>query len=223
MRAEKKDTGQRRKEIAQAALEVMSRHGLRGLSIAAVARRVGLSPSAIYRHYTGKDQMLDAALDHLREVFLGNVAAGRAETEDPMERLRAVVRRHLAFFLENIALPRIIFSDESIAARPHRRARVYGIVRDYLGAIAEIIRDGQDRGLLGRRVDPETGALLFMGTVQPAGFLRLLSGGEFDIAAHLERAWPLYEQLLLDTGPEPGRRTKGAAVRASRVSTTRRT
>ena len=216
MRAEKKETGLRKREIAQAALDVMSAHGLRGLSIAAVARRVGLSPSAIYRHYTGKDQVLDAALEYLRDVFLGNVAAVAAESDDPLRRLHLLVRRHLDFFMRNIALPRIIFSDESIAARPERRARVYRLVRSYLDAIAAIVRDGQERGLLARRVDPETAALLFLGTVQPGGFLRLLSGGQFDVAAHLDRVWPLYEALLSPSGTEPARAARRPAPRRAK-------
>lgn len=211
MRAEKKDTELRRRQIAEAALDVMSANGLRGLSIAAVARRVGLTPSAIYRHYTGKDQVLDAALEHLRQTFLGNVAAVRAETDDPLERLRRLVQRHLAFFMQNIALPRIIFSDETIAAHSERRARVYRLVRGYLDAIADVVRDGQARGLLGRRIDPDTASLLFLGMVQPGGFLRLLSGGQFDVAAHLDRVWPLYESLLLDSGPEPAAAAKRRA------------
>lgn len=223
MRAEKRDTELRKKQIAEAALDVMSSHGIRGLSIAAVARRVGLTPSAIYRHYTGKDQVLDAALAYLHETFLGNVAAVIAETDDPFRRLRLLVRRHLDFFMRNIALPRIIFSDESIAARPDRRARVYRIVRSYLDAIAGIVRDGQERGLLAARVDPETAALLFIGTVQPGGFLRLLSGGEFDTAAHLDRVWPLYEALLSPSGTAPKQAARRPAPRRAKGSGPRRT
>jgi AcrR family transcriptional regulator len=211
-RAEKRGTDLRREEIAQAALELMSAEGIRGLNIAALARKVGLAPSAIYRHYRGKDQILEAALAHVHDVFMANVAVVRAESDDPLVRLRLLVRRHLAFFMRNIALPRIVFSDETIAARPELRARVFRLVRDYLDAIAEIVREGQAQRRLSRRVDPDTAALLFLGTVQPAGFLRLLSGGTFDVAAHLDRAWPHYESLL--AAPKPAS-ARSAARRAS--------
>lgn len=195
-RAERLDTQLRKRQIAQAALEIMSADGLKALSIAAVARRVGLAPSAIYRHYQGKDEVLDAALDFIRETFLGNAAASRAVSDDPLERLRDLVGRHLAFFMRNRALPRIIFSDETVASVPRRRARVYRMVCAYLREIAEIVREGQRSGTLTSRIDPGTAALLFLGMIQPAGFLRLLSGGEVDVAAHLRRVWPLYEAIL---------------------------
>ncbi|HEY6572448.1 MAG TPA: helix-turn-helix domain-containing protein, partial [Candidatus Eisenbacteria bacterium] len=62
MRTRKLATEVRRDQIAAAALQIIAAHGVRGLSLAAVARRVGLVPSAIYRHFAGKDEILDATL-----------------------------------------------------------------------------------------------------------------------------------------------------------------
>ena len=58
---EKLDTEIRPEQLSQAALALIAAHGLEGLSIARVARRVGLVPSAIYRHYSGKDDLVDYA------------------------------------------------------------------------------------------------------------------------------------------------------------------
>ena len=60
MRQPKVGTQIRREQIAEAALGLVAAEGVRRLSIAAVARRVGLVPSGIYRHYKSKDQVLDA-------------------------------------------------------------------------------------------------------------------------------------------------------------------
>ncbi|MBI2220156.1 MAG: helix-turn-helix transcriptional regulator [Acidobacteria bacterium] len=53
----KLDTEIRQEQIAQAALAVVARHGIRRLSIASVARRVGIVPSAPYRHFENKDDL----------------------------------------------------------------------------------------------------------------------------------------------------------------------
>ncbi len=54
MAREKLDTEIRQEQIAQAALSLIASRGIKGLSVAAVARRVGLVPSGIYRHFKGK-------------------------------------------------------------------------------------------------------------------------------------------------------------------------
>ena len=95
MPRQKLHTEVRRDQLTDATLAVVADHGLRGLSVAAVARRVGLTPSAIYRHFPSKDAMLDAVLDRMRERLHGAIAASRAESDDPVDVLRRLlVRRH---------------------------------------------------------------------------------------------------------------------------------
>ena len=111
----------RREQIAEAALQLVASEGVKRLSIAAVARRVGLVPSGIYRHFKSKDAMLDAVLDLLDAKLQANVEAARKETADPLDRLHGLFLRHIRIIREGQAFPRIIFSDEALAARPDAR------------------------------------------------------------------------------------------------------
>ena len=55
MSDQKLDTEIRKEQIAEAALGLLASQGLGRLSVAAVARRVGLVPSGVYRHFMNKD------------------------------------------------------------------------------------------------------------------------------------------------------------------------
>jgi len=66
------DTQVRQEQITQAALNLISANGLKGLSVAGVAKRIGLVPSAIYRHFNSKDQIIDATVDLIFDRLLGN-------------------------------------------------------------------------------------------------------------------------------------------------------
>ena len=135
----------RREQIAEAALQLVAGEGVKRLSIAAVARRVGLVPSGIYRHFKSKDAMLDAVLDLLDSKLQANVEAARKETADPLGRLHGLFLRHIRIIREGQAFPRIIFSDEALAARPQRKTRVRRIVGDYLAEVERMVREGQQR------------------------------------------------------------------------------
>src|SRR5690349_10945738 len=50
-----------RREILDAASKTLREHGVRGLSIAAVLERAGLSTRAFYRHFDSKDELVAAA------------------------------------------------------------------------------------------------------------------------------------------------------------------
>ena len=60
MRAPKVNTEIRQEQIAEAAIELIAAEGVNSLSIAGIAERVGIVPSAFYRHYKSKDEVLDA-------------------------------------------------------------------------------------------------------------------------------------------------------------------
>ncbi|GLX08451.1 TetR/AcrR family transcriptional regulator [Microbispora sp. NBRC 16548] len=62
--------GGRREEILDAALAIADERGLDGVSMRAVAERVGVTPMALYRHVGGKAELLDAMAGHLLSALL---------------------------------------------------------------------------------------------------------------------------------------------------------
>ena len=154
----------RREQIAAAALKLVADEGVKRLSIAAVARRVGLVPSGIYRHLKSKDAMLEAVLDLLQSRLQANVAAAREESEDAVKRLHGLFVRHICIIREGgQAFPRIVFSDEAGADNSQRKAHVRKIVSGYLGEIERMVREGQQQRRIERKLAPRTAAMLAYG------------------------------------------------------------
>jgi AcrR family transcriptional regulator len=208
MAAEKLDTLVRREQIIQAALSLIGSHGLRRLSVASLARRVGLVPSALYRHFKGKEDVIEAVLQHIRDSLQQNVRIVRAETTDPLEQLRRLLMRHLAMVRDNGALPRIVFSEDVYAGRPNRRARMFAGIRTYLDEVAATVQQGQTDGQIRPDVDPQTVATLFLGLIQPGAILWHMSDGAFDVTRHAERGWRLLSETLRTKAPPVPPRTR---------------
>jgi AcrR family transcriptional regulator len=197
MSEEKLDTQIRREQIAEAALQLVASQGLRRLSVAAVARRVGLVPSGIYRHFHSKEEILHAVLDRIRERLLENVRAACREHADPLECLRDVLMRHIRFIREGRAIPRIIFSDDIHTGRPELKEKVLGIFNQYSGQVADIVRRGQEQGLIRGELDPATVARMIFGIVIPAGILWHLTEGGFDVTRHATQAWEIICRAII--------------------------
>lgn len=196
MGTSKMETALRQEQITQAALNIVSTSGLKGLSIAAIADRIGLVPSAIYRHYKGKEEVLDAVIDLIGNRLLSNVEAICQETGDPVERLKRLLLRHIGMIKENQGIPRIIFSEDAYDNRPERREKVFGNVKKYLVKVSEIIRQGQEEGKIRTDTDPWSLAVMFLGLIQPSGILWHLSGGEFDVDRQARKSWDLFYDCL---------------------------
>jgi AcrR family transcriptional regulator len=200
MAEEKLDTKIRREQIAEAAMQIVASQGIKRLSIAALARRVGLVPSGIYRHFRSKGEILDAILEWIEKRLLGNIEAARSDASDPLEILRGILMRHIKFIREGRAIPRIIFSDDFHGGHTERRSRVLRIFQAYRGQVSDVIRQAQQQGKIRADAGPETLAMMIFGIVIPAGILWHLSEGGFDVTRHATRAWALFLDMIRPEG-----------------------
>jgi AcrR family transcriptional regulator len=214
MRAEKLTSEIRKKQIARVALGIIARQGVKGLSVAAVARQVGLVPSALYRHFKGKGEILDTTLEMIRELVLENVRSVRRESSQPLDQLKRLMMRHIRMIQEFQAIPRIIFSDEISASHPLRRTAIYKIIQEILGQVAEMIAQGQRQGQIKSDLGPETVSVMFLGLVQPPAILWYLSQGKFDALKHIKKAWPIFEKAVKIDFPAVGPSKKKISKKA---------
>jgi AcrR family transcriptional regulator len=203
MRAPKTDTERRQEQLAEAAIDLIAAEGVNALSIAGIAERVGIVPSAFYRHYKSKDEVLDAILDQLRKKLLGNAAAVRKETDKATERLKRLMERHVSLLAENHVIPQIVFSDSFYAGHRARKHKVKGIVSDYLAEVQKMVVEGQKEGTISPEIPPETVSVMFLGMVLPTAVIRNVTGGRFDGRRYVAEAWPVFHRGIATVSGRP--------------------
>lgn len=78
------------RRIAEAALDVLADGGIASFSIEAVAQRAAVGKATIYRRFDGRDELLSAALDHLRDDMpaLPSLPSARARLDVHLEMIR---------------------------------------------------------------------------------------------------------------------------------------
>jgi len=94
--------------LVTAARDLFLEVGEPGFSLREVARRVGVSPAAVYRHFDGKEALIFAACTQGFEVFSSYLVRALAAAT-PLERALAACEQYRAFGLENPLDYRFIF------------------------------------------------------------------------------------------------------------------
>ncbi|MFB7506228.1 TetR/AcrR family transcriptional regulator [Streptomyces broussonetiae] len=127
--------GDLRAACLRAAIELLEEGGGSGLSLRAVARRAGVSPTAPYRHYADRDALVSAvAAEGYRELAAA-LAAVHPSPSTPDD-LAAVAVAYVGFALDHPAMFRAMFvepcdpdSDERVAAAAVVSGYVDALVR----------------------------------------------------------------------------------------------
>ena len=130
--------GSRREQILEVAARLFARHGFHGVSIADLGAAVGVSGPALYRHFSGKEALLEEMLVGISEYLL---AGGRARTGDgdPRTELAALVDFHLDFATREPEL--IVVHDRDLANLPDpARRRVRVLQRTYVEIWVDTLR-----------------------------------------------------------------------------------
>lgn len=90
------DRHELRERIVSVSVELATELGEEGVTMRGIARRLGISATAIYQHFEGKSAIMQAVRLRGMQVVLGHVAAAFT-LDEPRECLLEMSRRYVAF------------------------------------------------------------------------------------------------------------------------------
>lgn len=86
----------RRRDLTEAALETLRRHGLQGATVARVASTLGMSQGIVHHYFKDKTALLEAAMRRANAELSAEVVALLRTARGPRERLVAVIEGNFA-------------------------------------------------------------------------------------------------------------------------------
>lgn len=102
--------GDVRRAAVAAAIEELEAHGHEAFTLERVARRVGVTAPAIYRHFAGREALLKAVLFETFVGFVAQVDGAVLAATDPAGRVRALGVTYVRFALDHPGWFRLQFS-----------------------------------------------------------------------------------------------------------------
>jgi TetR/AcrR family transcriptional regulator len=184
--------GERRQAVLEAACRVFSESSYRGATTAEIAREAGISEPILYRHFGSKRDLYLACLDDAWQSFRS--FAERAVAENPVGCLGAVADAYMVRGKKIRVIDLWIQALSEASGDDVIAAAVRAQVREVRDFFAEIIRDGQRRGVLNADRDAGAEAWMFVA----AGLLATMDhrlggvvGDDFQRVRASRRAWML--------------------------------
>lgn len=136
--------GALRERTVTEALALVAERGEDGLTMRGLAKRVGISTTAMYQLYEGKSDIVrEVRLRGLNEM--NDALAPAFRHEDPVERLREMSRAYVAFARARPWLYRLLFTNAPVTFEEDATEQANTSLRGVQKALAEGIQQGRFR------------------------------------------------------------------------------
>jgi AcrR family transcriptional regulator len=141
---------QRRREIAQAAVNLFVQSGFNETSMRQIAQAIGMGKSTLYDYFPSKDEIIIYVIEKNIADITRRAQAIIVQETNTAERLRKVMHTHLEFLLENKALFfRVSLEAQRLKVDSQERIQMHRYAyQDFLRSLIEAgIADGSFRAV----------------------------------------------------------------------------
>ena len=164
----RKISQERKKEIIDAARELVIYEGVQGLTIKNLSKKNKISEPAIYRHFKNKREILITLIDNFECNLMKAIDEPIRHYKNPIERLREIMKTHMVFTEERkgilfaITAESIHFNDDFL------RRKILGVIDRYKMRIREILLEAKKEDLIREDINLDAVSLTFFGLIQAA-------------------------------------------------------
>lgn len=143
----RQDRSDKRQRIVEAAIAVFAEKGFHSARVSDIARRAGVADGTIYLYFHNKDDLLLSIFEEKMELLLAELRRAIEGLDSPIDRMRAFARQHFAQLRRYPELAQV-FQVE--LRQSHRFLREYRPEKlwQYLDVFGDLVREGQERGLV---------------------------------------------------------------------------
>ncbi len=186
----------RQEQILDITLEIIAENGLAGVNLSEIAQRVGVVPSALYRHFENKEALIDALLDRTHRALTENIKKITMKSSSSLENLRRLFLMHLELIIKYPGMPKLVFSDAAVLGSSERKEKIFSIVKTYTDQLSAIVEKGQLEGDIIPDILPAAVAFSMVSFVQHTALISNITEGKVDLSGQAEVAWGYVEKAI---------------------------
>jgi AcrR family transcriptional regulator len=187
----------RQGQIVDAARKVIIKHGSEHITVKRIAKEVGISETAIYRHFKSKRDILSLLADNIEESLLGDITRATTEGHTPLEILDGVLRSHLSAVEQRRGISFQIIAEIISLGDKKLNAKITGTLNKYISRLKDILAEGEKAGEVRGDIDLEAAATALFGIIQGLVNVWALSNYSFDPQKKYAALWDIFREAVV--------------------------
>lgn len=149
----------RRQEILETLARMLEENQGEHITTAGLAKSVGVSEAALYRHFPSKAKMFEGLIEFIEETVLSRINRILAEEADAASRIQQIIFLILGFAGKNPGMTRLMQGDVLVGETARLRVRIAQFFERIETQLRQVLRESEVRNAL-RQPVPETARLL---------------------------------------------------------------
>lgn len=185
---------ERRSVTVEAVVALAAEQNPNDITTSAIAKRMGLTQGALFRHFPNKAAILQAVMEWTAKRLLAKLDKAIAGASSPLAALEAMFMAHVEFVAEHPGVPRILFGELQHPEETPSKHMVQALIQHYGERLRRLIEEGKRREELDAQLDTEAAAILFIGTIQGLVMQSLLAGDVGRIRHDAPRVFAIFQR-----------------------------
>ena len=191
----KKDTETRQKEIIEASLEILKQGGCHKLTMKEIAKHVGISEQAIYRHFENKVAILAAVIKYFRDR-VSKIFKRAKEAGSPIQQIQNFIETLLEYFENHPGLAVVVTSEDIFQNESSLSQEIKELVDNRISNMTKIIQNGQAAGEITDKYPARDLAFMILGALRFLVITWRLSSFSFSLQKKGESLKKSYIDLI---------------------------
>ena len=194
------DSEIRRHQIVQTARKIVATQGMSSLTMQELAKEVGVSEGAIYKHFKGKDEILLVLIQEIERTLLEAVADSARPHDGALDQLRHLLQRHFSSLERRHGVSFVVIAEALRFGDPPVKQATRQMVERYLDLITSILKSAAKVGEIDSESDVRAAALMYFGMVQASVTLWSFNNRAHPLSQHSSSMWAMFKEALKPRG-----------------------
>jgi AcrR family transcriptional regulator len=194
----RESTDIRQEQIKKAVLDIIAEEGLHNISTRNLAKKIGLTEGAIFRHFPTKRDIIKGIMDDVAKDLVGSLRTIVLEPSKTEEKLFKYLCKNVKYLRENRGITILLFSEATHLGDKELKEKLNQILSEQKQFIIKMVKDGIAEGIWNKDINPDDMAMLYMGIPITFNIEMVLNKSSLNMDNFCKRMYNLIIKALKD-------------------------
>ena len=187
---------ERRLVTVKTVIELAGEQNPSEITTAVIAKRMGLTQGALFRHFPNKDAILQTVMEWVADRLLSRIEKAIDTKSSPLDALESMFMAHIKFIAEYPGIPRMLFAELQSSEETATKRIVQTLLRSYGERLNRLFEQGKACGEIDEKLNNEAAATLFIGTIQGLVMQSLIAGDASQMCQNAPKIFAIYQRAI---------------------------